>query len=302
MRTIVSHPRAQLAEDLAGHVAAWLADLEQANRSPHTRRAYAADLRHFQAHYRGALRDLDADALRAYFATLGGLTPATRARKQAALAAFLRWAYTRDRIAADPMVKVARVRLPDPAPRGVPRARVEAIFAAIPRERRRDRLLFRLVYATGLRIGEALGLHVEDLDLTPDDERLRVLGKGGRRRTILLDDPALVQELRAYLAATKYKHGALFRAAKNGRGGPLRYQSIQARWAGYCAQAGVACTLHQLRHAHATELVNDGVGLETIRRRLGHRSMQTTLRYAEQADAVGDAELRAWRRRRGAGR
>ncbi len=200
------------------------------------------------------------------------------------------------------MAKVARVRLPDPAPRGVPRAQIEAIFAAIPRDRRRDRLLFRLVYATGLRIGEALALHVEDLDLTPDDERLRVLGKGGRRRTILLDDPALVRELRAYLVATKYKHGALFRAAKNGRGGPLRYQSIQARWAGYCARAGVACTLHQLRHAHATELVNDGVGLETIRRRLGHKQLQTTLRYAEQADAVGDAEIRGWRRRRGAGR
>ncbi len=300
--TIVPHPRAQAQEDLAGHVAAWLADLAQANRSPHTRRAYAADLRHFQAHYRGALGDLDADALRGYFATLAGLSPATRARKQAALAAFLRWAYTHDRLAADPMAKVARVCLPDPAPRGVPRARVEAVFTAIPRDRRRDRLLFRLVYATGLRIGEALALHVEDLDLVPDDERLSVLGKGGRRRTILLDDPALVRELRAYLAATKYKHGALFRAAKNGRGGPLRYQSIQARWAGYCAKAGVACTLHQLRHAHATELVNEGVGLETIRRRLGHKHLQTTLRYAEQADAVGDAELRAWRRRRGAGR
>ncbi len=95
------------------------------------------------------------------------------------------------------MAKVARVRLPDPAPRGVPR----------------DRLLFRLVYATGLRIGEALALHVEDLDLAPDDERLRVLGKGRRRRTILLDDPALVRELRAYLAATKYKHGALFQTS-----------------------------------------------------------------------------------------
>ncbi len=59
--------------------------------------------------------------------------------------------------------------------------------------------------------------------------------------------------------------------------------------------------MHQLRHAHATELVNDGVGLETIRRRLGHQHLQTTLRYAAQADAVGDAEIRGWRRRRGAG-
>ena len=66
---------------------------------------------------------------------------------------------------------------------------------------------------------------------------------------------------------------------------------------GYCARAGVSCTLHQLRHTHATELVNGGVSLATIRKRLGHKNLQTTLRYAEQSDATADAELRAWRRK-----
>jgi site-specific recombinase XerD len=60
--------------------------------------------------------------------------------------------------------------------------------------------------------------------------------------------------------------------------------------------AGIACTLHQLRHSDATELVNGGVSLATIRKRLGHKRIQTTLRYAEQSDAAADAELRAWRR------
>ncbi len=115
---------------------------------------------------------------------------------------------------------------------------------------------------------------------------------------MLLDDPALVSQLRAYLKQQHYRHGPLFRAEKNGRGGPLRYQSIQERWGRYCDQAGVACTLHQLRHAHATELVNGGVSLATIRKRLGHQNLQTTLRYAEQSDAAVDAELRAWRRQR----
>lgn len=299
--TIVRHPRFR-PDDLAEHAAAFLADLEQADCSAHTRRAYAADLRHFAAHHRGALADVTPEGLRAYFATLAGLGAATRARKQAALASFFKWAVAQGRLAADPMALVARVKPPDPEPRGLPRAEVERILKAIPRAQARDRLLFRLLYATGLRIGEALGLHAEDLHLAPDDERLHVLGKGGRRRTLLLDDPALVKELRAYLTATGRKHGPLFRAAKNGRGGPLAYQSIQERWAGYCAAAGVECTLHQLRHSHATELVNDGVSLATIRKRLGHKTMQTTLRYAEQADATADAEIRAWRRRRGAGR
>ena len=299
--TIVPHPHCR-QEDLAGHVADFLADLEQAGRSAHTRRAYAGDLAHFQAHYCGALGEVAVAALRDYFGGLAHLSPATRARKQAALASFFGWAVRQDRLTADPMAKVARVKLPDPAPRGLERAAVARVLAAIPRAQGRDRLLFGLLYATGLRIGEALGLHVEDVDLTPDDERLGVLGKGGRRRTLLLDDPALVRQLRAYLKATGHRHGPLFRAAKNGRGGPLAYQSIQARWAAYCAAAGVACTLHQLRHAHATELVNDGVSLGTIRKRLGHQRIQTTLRYAALADAAADAEVRAWRRRRGAGR
>lgn len=85
---------------------------------------------------------------------------------------------------------------------------------------------------------------------------------------------------------------------EGGRGRLLRYQSIQERWAGYCVKAGIECTLHQLRHTHATELVNDGVSLTTIRKRLEHKNLQTTLRYAEQSDATADAELRAWRRRR----
>ena len=114
---------------------------------------------------------------------------------------------------------------------------------------------------------------------------------------MLLDDPKLVGALRKYLRSLEYEHGPLFQAQKNGRGGPLRYQSVQERWQHYAAEAGVACTLHQLRHSHATELVNGGVSLATIRKRLGHRHIQTTLRYAEVSDTAADAELRKWRRK-----
>jgi integrase/recombinase XerD len=68
---------------------------------------------------------------------------------------------------------------------------------------------------------------------------------------------------------------------------------MQERWDHYCSQTGIACTLYQLRHAHATELINGGVSLSTIRKRLGHKNLQTTLRYAEQSDETADAEVRA---------
>lgn len=277
---------------------AYLAELEHAGRSAHTLRAYRSELTRLAAFHSGPIGELDVGGLRRFLTTRTKLSVASRARTQAALASFLAWAYRHEHIEADPMARIERVRVPAPAPRGLAAGTTEAILAAIPRTQHRDRLLFGLIAATGLRAGEALCLHIEDLDLTPDDEHLSVLGKGNRRRTVLLDDPQLVAQLRRYLKHTGYHHGPLFRAQKNGRGGPLSYQSAQRRWASYCAKANITATLHQLRHTHATELVNDGVSLPTIRKRLGHKNLQTTLRYAEQTDATADRELRQWRRRK----
>lgn len=275
----------------------FLAELEHADRSRHTMRAYASDLAPL-AGLTDALEQITPADLRQLAAEQSHLSPATRARRQAAFSSFFRWLVREGHIAANPVDRLERVRRTPPRPRGLTRKKVESVLGQIPPKRYRDRLLFRLVFETGIRIGEALGLHVEDLELDPDDERLVVLGKGGRRRTVLLDDPELVRQLHAYLKRTGYKHGPLFRAEVNGRGGPLRHQSAYALWQRYCRSAGVECTIHQLRHSHATELVRGGVSLATIRKRLGHRSLQTTLLYAEQSDARADAEIRAWRRTR----
>jgi len=280
-----------LAED-------FLDDLANANRSPHTQRGYRSELGRLAAFHPGPAATITVETLRAFLLGRADLAPATRARTEAAISSFLAWAYRHGYINANPMARLDRLHLEPSIPRGRPRSEIDAVLGAIPVANKRDRLLFRLIAETGIRIGEALSLHVEDLDLTADDERLMVRGKGGRQRTVLLDDDRLVAALRAYLRQTGYRHGPLFRAEKNGRGGPLRYQSAYALWATYRDTSGVSCTIHQLRHSHATELVNEGVSLATIRKRLGHRSIQTTLRYAEQSDATADAELRQWRRRR----
>ena len=141
-------------------------------------------------------------------------------------------------------------------------------------------------------------MHVEDLDLRLDDEHARVHGKGGTVRTVLLDDRGYVALLKLYLARSGYTSGPLFRASVNGSGGPLSYDAAHSRWEKYCAVAGVGIGIHQLRHAHATELINSGVSIEVVRRRLGHASTQTTQVYALLADKVADAEIRAARRRR----
>ncbi len=148
------------------------------------------------------------------------------------------------------------------------------------------------------RAAEVCGLHVEDLDLRLDDEHVRIHGKGGAVRTVLLDDRGYVALLKLYLARAGYTAGPLFRASVNGRGGPLSYDAAHHRWTGYCDAAGVGIDIHQLRHAHATELINSGVSIEAVRRRLGHASAETTQLYALLDDKVADAEVRAARRRR----
>lgn len=271
--------------------------LKGLKRSTATLRAYRADLKHLGRWLLEQQRELDASALEAYFAA-HEWAASTQNRKQTAIERFCRWARQHQQLEDDPTLHLERPAVPPPHPRGLRREEIERIFAVIPASRARDALLFRLVFETGLRISEALNIHLDDLDLTKGDEHLTVLGKGGQRRTVLLDDPKLVGALRKYLRSLEYEHGPLFQAQKNGRGGPLRYQSVQERWQHYATQAGVSCTLHQLRHSHATELFNGGVSLGTIRKRLGHRHIQTTLRYAEVSDASADAELRKWRRRR----
>ncbi|MEU3627859.1 tyrosine-type recombinase/integrase [Amycolatopsis coloradensis] len=78
---------------------------------------------------------------------------------------------------------------------------------------------------------------------------------------------------------------------------PLSYDAAHHRWNGYCTAAGLDLDIHQLRHTHATELINSGVSIEVVRRRLGHASTETTQIYTLLADKVADDEIRAARRR-----
>jgi integrase/recombinase XerD len=139
----------------------------------------------------------------------------------------------------------------------------------VPVDVLRDRVLFETAYVCGARASEVCGMYVEDLDLRPDDEHARVHGKGGTVRTVLLDDRGYVALLKLYLARSGYTSGLLFRASINGRGGPLSYDAAHSRWKKYCAAVGTAIGIHQLRHAHATELKTGRVASDASWQRIG---------------------------------
>lgn len=125
----------------------------------------------------------------------------------------------------------------------------------VPIDVLRDRALFETAYTCGARASEVCGMYVEDLDLQLDDEHARVHGKGGTVRTVLLDDRGHVALLRLYLARSGYTSGPLFprvrqrprRPAVLRCGAQPVEEVLRRRW---CVEIGI----HQLRHAHATEV------------------------------------------------
>jgi site-specific recombinase XerD len=190
--------------------------------------------------------------------------------------------------------------VPESQPRPLDSRIIRKVLNAIPSRKLRDRLLFTLIAETGLRIAEALGIYYEDLALTPDDERIIIRGKGGRTRTVMLyAAPESLKLLQRYLRQTRIMSGALFRGdpARGGSSRPIHYRTAHHAWMRYCRKAKVKASIHALRHSFATRLINEGVSLGVVRKLLGHRSMQTTLRYAEVTDATVKRELMTHHRR-----
>jgi integrase/recombinase XerD len=132
---------------------------------------------------------------------------------------------------------------------------VTKILQAIPASNLRDRTLFTLLYETGIRVGEALGLLATDVDLSTDDEKIRVFGKGQRERTVMLTAaPESIRLLRRHLKHSRIPSGSVFRGDPRYGGSPLplEYSVVHYAWQKYCKAAGVEATIHQLRHSRAS--------------------------------------------------
>lgn len=163
----------------------------------------------------------------------------------------------------------------------------------------RDRAILELLWGAGLRVSEAAGLDVRDLDLT--NLQLRVTGKGDRTRVGMYGQPAR-DALRAYLqdARPRLATGAEAALFLNRAGGRLTARSIQTivRNAGMQAALRQGVHPHLLRHSFATHMIEGGADLRVVQHLLGHSSPDTTQIYTavahrRQATFVGDALERA---------
>ncbi len=282
-------------------IAALMDDLVRRDAAERTRRAYGVDLEQFAqwAVARGRSPSaVDAKAVRRYVAQLSehGVAPSTSARKLAALRTLFASQRERGEIAENPAALVSSPRRGQRLPRVLSEREAARLLDGIPAGgplELRDRAMFELAYACGLRAEEIVSLRLDDVDY--DDEQLRVEGKGRKTRFVPVGEPAL-KALHAYVERARgalalepagaergaRRDGVLF-LSKTGR--PLGTSDVRRRLRTWTArvQAGAAAgepiSPHSLRHSFATHLLDGGADLRSIQELLGHASVSSTQIY-----------------------
>lgn len=259
--------------------------------------SYRRDLRRYREHLHGAdvhdVADVAETDVLAFLAALRTgdddhppLGASSAARAVVAVRGFHKFCLREQLVAQD---VTAAVKPPRPAsrlPKALPLADVEAILeaagAAGTSLAKRDRALLEVLYGTGARISEAVGLDVDDVDLDEGTALLR--GKGGKQRLVPVGSfarRAITDYLgvaRPGLVSVTGTGGALF---LNARGGRL---SRQSAWtvlvrAARAAGVGVDVSPHTLRHSFATHLLDGGADVRVVQELLGHASVTTTQIY-----------------------
>jgi len=269
--------------------------------SPRTVTAYRTDLDRFADFWENEFANqpaektpvvqLDTLAVRSYLASLhrGRLANRSIARHLSALRSFFRWACREGHLERNPARGVPSPRVPKALPRALTLADTESLLDAdlegsFPE---RDRALFELLYATGLRVSEAAGLDVEDVDFSA--RLARVLGKGSKERIVPFGEAA-AESLEEYLPARAERRRGYAGPAEpsggdplfvNARGGRLTTRSMARLLKHRLRAAGLPAEIspHALRHTFATHLLEAGADLRAIQELLGHASLSTTQKY-----------------------
>ncbi len=269
----------------------------QQGASPQTIRSYESDLRQFSTFLGGAAKAPGPEAvgtshIREYLAWLDrqGEKKSSLARKLAALRSFYRFLIREERMTRNPAEEIRTPRLPKPLPRVLTKDDANALME-FPEDRTtlslRDRAILETLYSTGARVGELVGMNVEDVNWTEGLVHLR--GKGRKERVVPIGNVAL-DAIREYHAAftspltTHHSQLSKIPVFCNSRGGRLTVRSVARIVAKYSRRLpGGPVNPHALRHSFATHLLDEGADLRAIQEMLGHASLATTQRYTHVA-------------------
>jgi integrase/recombinase XerC len=270
------------------------------NASPHTIRNYQSDLEQFHGYLRQALAEekvdihaVDAINIRGFLASLfsGERKKTSIARKLSAVRAFLKFLKREGHIAENPSAGVSTPKLSRTFPRIMTEEELNGFLDRLSETTEvggplmlRDRAMIELLYASGLRVSELVGLDVRNLEF--GERMVLVRGKGRKERIVPFGSKAAkaIEQylpLRQKILAEKRKGStALF---LNAEGGRLTARSVDRLLKKYMRMFGpnVKTSPHSLRHAFASHLLTEGADLRSIQEMLGHKSLSTTQKYTQ---------------------
>ena len=287
---------------MLGAQKAFLDDLKHRRGvSAHTVKSYRSDLNQFTGFLvdewgmdpeKLTPRDVDVLTLRGFLAHLHnkGTARSSIARKLAALRTFFRFLTREGRLEKNPARLISTPRQEKKIPNRMEESEVERLIDSPDRTEplgRRDYAILELLYATGLRVGELVGLDRSSIE--KDARLVRAQGKGRKERLVPYGEPAAaalenyIQD-RQELARRGPGTDALF---LNARGQRLTSRSVHRLVRKYLSQAALRSGLspHSLRHAFATHLLERGADLRSIQELLGHSSLSTTQKYTHLSTA-----------------
>ena len=268
------------------------------NLSPHTLRNYASDLEQFQQHLFSVekrddfpLAEIDRLTIREWMASLHGRNKKTSvARKLASLRTFFQFLIREGKLESNPAKLVATPKIERKLPNHL--SMEDAVrFVETPDINtdlgRRDRAILEFLYATGIRVGELVGIDLGDVDLR--ERMVRVTGKRKKQRIVPFGEPA-AQAVTLYLERTRaaFLSGAPEAERDNAlflhrRGGRLTTRSVGRmidKYIKMCADIH-DISPHSLRHTFATHLLDSGADLRDIQELLGHARLSTTQIYTQ---------------------
>jgi integrase/recombinase XerC len=287
-----------------GNFGSYLAD--ERRFSPRTVLAYRQDLDRFADFWerefgeaaagKTPVNRIDTLSVRSHLASLhrAKLSNRSLARHLSTLRSFFRWACREGHLDHNPTKGLPSPRVPRSLPRALTLADTESLLETedeghLPE---RERALFELLYATGLRVSEAAALDIEDVDLSA--RMLRAQGKGRKERIVPFGETA-EDALRAWLpvrgalrALPSPRPSPAGRGSRlgeplfvNARGGRLTTRSMARVLKRRLRAAGLPAQIspHALRHTFATHLLQSGADLRSIQELLGHASLSTTQKY-----------------------
>ena len=267
-------------------------------RSANTMEAYRRDLRRFLRFVHRLeveLTALDADQFATYVAELRETTlaPASVTRAVVVARSLCRFMASEGFAPTDPSVHVGAPKVPAGIPKALTEPQIERLLAVVVGDdpvALRDRAIFEVLYGSGLRISELVGLSIADVDL--EARLLRVFGKGAKERIVPLGRMAMhslavwFDDGRPKLASPRRRSRSDVEAVLlNQRGGRLTRQGAWLVMSGHARRAGLGdvFTPHVLRHSCATHMLDHGADIRAVQEMLGHASISTTQVYTKVA-------------------